>query len=285
MFKMVALTLFVLYFLDVDIYNNIVWIGTLSVVIGIMRAARLEESLSNLIPMAISNPFLVGEIISISKPGASPADAPPDFLTGFVEGITWTHVVIRDFKKKQVFLPLESFNSLTIHNWTRRPAKLCHWMLRTSSGDKDGTKIAMLARFVRKWIGAHDKIDHEGYTKAVVKASFESGLRMEVVFYPKMGANAHQLRAEFVVTVMDASKRLNLTLIPCDIATPFPEQFASLGSTTAGVDNKDLDGAKAVADVIDDSLLEDLLPHEGLRKRAGYAPDHKRAQDVGQTQP
>ena len=55
----------------------------------------------NLLPLAVTNPFFVGELISVSRPGAAPADNPKESLTGFVEAITWGHIVIRDFKKKQ----------------------------------------------------------------------------------------------------------------------------------------------------------------------------------------
>ena len=108
-----------------------------------------------LFPLALSKPFFVGELISISSAGGAPGDAPSTHLMGFVEGITWSHVVIRDVKKKQNFVPHAEFSSLTIHNWTRRPAKLCTCTLRVAGAPKDAaSRVATIAKFAR-WSPHH----------------------------------------------------------------------------------------------------------------------------------
>ena len=145
-----------------SVYKNIIFVGLTLLAGAMWTSSRLDKSVSALLPLAFTNPFYVGEIISLSRPGGAPADAPTEFLTGFVEALTWTHVVIRDFKKKQTFVPLPEFQSLILANWTRRPSKLCYWYLCVSSAGKDGVPIAALAKFVRQWIKAHDKIDPKG---------------------------------------------------------------------------------------------------------------------------
>ena len=266
--KLIALALLLLDFLGVDLFQNIVFIGLSVLLAALWATSRLSENVAALVPMALTNPFYVGEIISLSLPGAAPADSPKAFLTGFVEGVTWTHVCIRDFKKKQTFVPLPEFQRLTIANWTRRPNKLCYWYLTVSSQQKDGTALAALARFVRQWIKAHEEIDQKGYTKAVVKGSVTNGLALEVVFYPNVGSNVHKLRAEFVVALMEAARLLKLTFVPAELHTPFPEDFARAASGATGATAEDENAEEQEEDV--QAALAELMPSEALAAKAGY---------------
>jgi len=265
--------LYILFLVGFDLYENIIALLIITGTFGALSAVQLRESVSALLALAVSKPFYVGEIVGLSSPGHAPADNPKKSTVGLVEAITWFHVVIRDFRKKQIFVPLQELAKLTVHNWTRRPAHLCYWMLTTSCGDKDGTKLAALARFTRKWIAAHELIDHHGYTKAVVKGQLCTGLKMEVVFYPKVGENVYQLRAEFVVTIMDAATRLGVTLLPEDLVTPYPDDATSASQMTAPSSSKDdaLQQVPRSEPALLDPELNDLLPpRAGLRERAGY---------------
>ena len=118
---------------------------------------------------------------------------------------------------------------------------------------------------------------------------------LEVVFYPTGRANVYELRSEFVVILMDAARRLDLSLIPADLRTPFPEAFGerpgadSDASTTSGMHAPPRDAREAAAlvepretsdadadtqatvPVTPDGLLEDLMPSAGLKARAGWA--------------
>ena len=134
--KLAGLTLLLLDFIGVDIYANIIFVVLSIGLAAAWSTCRLSDSVSALLPMALTCPFYVGEIISLSNPGDNPADKPTTSVTGFVEAITWTHVCLRDFKKKQVFIPLPEFQRLIVANWTRRPAKLCYWYLCISSQSK-----------------------------------------------------------------------------------------------------------------------------------------------------
>jgi small-conductance mechanosensitive channel len=264
--KGLVMVLYILFLIGVDLYTNIVPLLIMSGVTTLLGAMQIQGSFSTLVALAVSKPFYVGEIVGLSSPGGTPADVPTMFVVRFVEAITWFHIVIRDFKKKQIFIPLQQFASLSVHNWTRRPAHLCYWMLTTSSGGKDGSQLTALASFTRKWIAAHELIDHTGYTKAVVKGQVGVGLKMEVVFYPKVGKDVYQLRAEFVITIMDAATRLGLTLIPEDIVTPYPE---TLPQVSQGVPVDKTQEAPTESAMVS---LEDLLTSRpGLVQRAGYA--------------
>ena len=58
----------------------------------------LNDATRNLAALTLSNLFYLGEIISVS-PASATANMPHINVTGFVEAITWTHIVIRDFCK------------------------------------------------------------------------------------------------------------------------------------------------------------------------------------------
>src|SRR6056300_826603 len=74
-------------------------------------------------------------------------------------------------------------------------------------------RAAKLCEFIKQWIKSHDLIDQEGYIQALIRHDHFKGFAIEVIFYPKRGVDAYQVRAEFLVTFMDAAKRLGLCLM------------------------------------------------------------------------
>jgi len=264
--KVFAVCLFFLHSVGVSLYENIVPIGCGSIMTILLASVNVKNIINNLGPLALSNAFYVGDIISLSQPGRAPGDTPLNFLTGFVEAINWGYIVLRDFKKKQTFVPHAEFAQLVIHNWTRRPAKLCYWLLRVSSQSQEAApRLAKLANFLRRWIAEHEDVDQKGYQKAVIRTDISNGLSLEVVFYPRVGANVYCLRAEFVVSLMDAATRLALSLVPTNLVTPFPEHLHQSGADAAA--------AAAPSAPVPEDTLDDLLPasRPDLRRRAGYA--------------
>ena len=101
--KVAGIILVLLYFIGIDLTSSVVVVGFPVVVAGLIKILRINEALANVLPLAMSNVFHLGEIISVSRCGSKPGDNPSESLTGFVEGVTWGHVVVRDFHRKQVF--------------------------------------------------------------------------------------------------------------------------------------------------------------------------------------
>ena len=216
--KVVGLLLLVLWLIGISLYQNIVILGISGLVAIITTALRVNNAVGNLLPLAMSNAIHVGEIIAVTRTGFTPGDDPSIHLTGLVEGFTWSHIVVRDFRKKQVYLPHSELEQMTISNWSRRPGKLFSFRLKVSMNHRDGAQpLATLAKFTREWIDTHPEIEQTDYKKACIKLSEGMGLNLEIMFYNKVGANKHRLRSEFVVMIMEASKRLGLCLIPAEL--------------------------------------------------------------------
>ena len=110
--KGAGFVLLFLYIIGIDLYTNTVIIGLTAFLAALINALHINNALGNLLPLSLSNSLHVGEIVSIYQTGGPPGDDPDSALTGFVEGITWSHVVIRDFRKKQVSTSLHN-NSIS----------------------------------------------------------------------------------------------------------------------------------------------------------------------------
>lgn len=171
--------------------------------------------------------------------------------------MTWGHVIIRDFRRKQCFISHAEFNQLVIQNWARRPNKHAHFIISVVpelSGGAD--RLAKLAKYSYEWIQKHPFIDQEGYQKSVIKWT-EHGLVLEVIFYPSKGGSANQIRAEFVTMVLAAAKRLNLCLMPAEVRTT-----SSPWSVSPDSDDH----------IIESIDFTDLHPSPDLTERAGFKP-------------
>ena len=95
----------------------------------------------------------MGEIVSLSSSSA-PADNPSHTLTGFVEGLTWSHVVIRDFDRKQVFVPHKNMTTMSIYNWSRQPGKQLSVTIQFTITHGGGgiAKVGQLNKFIAQWL-------------------------------------------------------------------------------------------------------------------------------------
>ena len=166
--KASAFALYFLYYIGMDISHNIVWVLPAGVASTLVLTLNLSPALRNLMPIALSNAFYLGEIISLTTPGGLPPDNPGKSLTGFVEAVTMTHVVLRDFRRKQTWITHDNFMRYNPSNWTRRPCRLIHISFTVSSTVNDAEKVAQLAAFSRKWMDANEKVDLSSYKKSVV---------------------------------------------------------------------------------------------------------------------
>merc|ERR1712060_608251 len=91
--------------------------------VPVLSFVHITYGLQNLLQIVLARPFYLGDIIAVRDPGARPG-GPPMCLTGFVENFTWSHIVIRDFECKQVWIHHRDFDKYVIHNLTRRKTKL-----------------------------------------------------------------------------------------------------------------------------------------------------------------
>jgi small-conductance mechanosensitive channel len=271
--KIAGFILLFLYMVGVDLYSTLVIVGVTALFASLLQALSINEAFSNLIPLALSNSVHIGEIVGIAGTGASPANKPDEALVGFVEAITWSHVVIRDFKRNQVFVPHHEMEKLTLYNWSRRPSKLIRFELAvvpSLSGGAD--RLATLSKFVLDWIAKHPKIDQQLYSKCALKIRSETAQPfLEIIFYPLVGEKARPIRAEFTVMIMDACKRLDICLVPAEVrmASAWPVEFSEV---------QDIATASARLQEEEDMGpdLSDLMPSEALTKRSGLPPSKKK---------
>ena len=111
--------LVMLSFLGVNIYSTLITLGLTVLLAGVQSALHINEAFRNVMALVHSNAIHVGEIISLGRAGSTPADNPGENVTGFVEGVTWTHIIIRDFKVRLmhvVFLICVSFYESSCHS-------------------------------------------------------------------------------------------------------------------------------------------------------------------------
>ena len=235
--KASAFALYFLYYIGMDISHNIVWVLLAGVASTLVLTLNLSPALRNLMPIALSNAFYLGEIISLTTPGGLPPDNPGKSLTGFVEAVTMTHVVLRDFRRKQTWITHDNFMRYNLSNWTRRPCRLIHISFTVSSTVNDAEKVAQLAAFSRKWMDANEKVDPSSYKKSVV-VDVKNGVKLEAIFYPLPGIDSYPLRQAYIVALVKAAKRFGLPVVPNELLTTFPED--GLSGTTDEVELVDL---------------------------------------------
>mmetsp|Transcript_40304 Transcript_40304/g.94706 ORF Transcript_40304/g.94706 Transcript_40304/m.94706 type:complete len:315 (-) Transcript_40304:222-1166(-) len=254
--KMAGFVMLLIFYLSLDLSSSLIALVFTVVFAGVVHAFQLNEAFTNLLSLAMSNAVHVGEIVSLSKGGGPPGDDPSAASTGFIEGFTWGHVIIRDFRRKQIFVGHDTFRKMTLHNWTRRQNNHAYFKIRVVpelSGGAD--RLAKLATFSMDWIKAHPDIDQDQYKKSAVNYR-ETGVFLQVIFYPVIVTNAHRLRAEFSVMILDLARRLNLCLMPAEVRRSFPWENDDENLVKYG---EDMD-------------FSDLLPCSDLTLRAGYKP-------------
>jgi len=229
LFKMTAFFLFFLFFIGAAIGENIVWVMLGGILSGALVTFQMKDAIQNVLYISISNPFYLGEIVALMPTRGPMPDDPSMCLTGFVEAITLTHVVIRDFGRRQVWVPHDNFEDYNIANWTRRPSKLARAVLTLSPEGMCAAKAAELTAFMRRWIDTHEKIDQTYYKKAAIIGA-RDGLLIEAIFYPQPGERMIPMRQAFILASTEAANRLGLTIVPGTMRNPFPPGQTSPGS-------------------------------------------------------
>lgn len=281
--KVIGLVCLLLYLFGVDLYSNVIIIALTAVSAQATYALGLNATVSSLVPVTMSNAIHVGEMVALSRPGRDPAHNPFDFVTGFVEGFTWNHIVIRDFKKFQVFIPYHEFQSLVITNWSRRQAKLVNIELRVQPSLSGGAaRLAKMCDFIKEWIQRHPLVDTEQYNRCIILYEDHAPV-LRIVLYNKIRTDRDRLRNELVVALMDAAEKLNLCLMPVEQRPRHNWPPSSSSSEKSQKKNDNEDGTEQEEtkqqeqhDPYDPSLsdiyhLFHLLSSSELTARSGYA--------------
>lgn len=264
-----------LFMVGVDLYSSLVTFGLSALFLSVISSLHINDALANLLPLAVSNAFHMGEIVALSN-GASTANDPTAALTGFVEGITWSHVVLRDFNRKQVFVPHKEMTSMSIYNWSRRPGKCLDAFLTISVTHGGGVaKVGSLCKFALQWIKDHPQIDSDKYKNCKFKVTSAGKAKLTIICYPITGAKFKVVQAELAYMLLEACKRLNLCIIGTHHFTddlwngvPYKPKADAEEETTATEEE-----TLAAEDDLD--LLSDLKPSEELSQKTGLAKQKK----------
>ena len=157
-------------------------------------------------------------------------------------------------------MPHEEMEKMTVSNWSRRPAKLCRFLLTIVPGMSGGAEsLAMLAKFVREWMNAHPRVDSDNYQKSALRLNPAGQPVLEVIFYPMVGEKASQLRGEFIVAAMDVARRLNICLLPTEIRTSTAWQAPTGLETEIETETDD-----------ETNPFDEFMPSDRLTLRSGY---------------
>ena len=170
-------------------------------------------SVSNVLHLAISKPFFLGDIVHVHsaiQPGGIGQS-----ITGFVENITFSHVVIRAFDVKQVWIAHDSFQSLTVSNWTRRPNKCVNMRIGIRATDSPKA-VKAFVKFVKSWVDACSDVKQSGYKK-IALTGVDPGYTVTIIFFTAVGASKKKMRDKMIVDVMEASRLLGLSIQPLDM--------------------------------------------------------------------
>ncbi|CAB9504850.1 expressed unknown protein [Seminavis robusta] len=287
--KAIGFVFLFLYMVGVDLYSSLVTLGVSVLFVGLIQSLHINDALSNLLPIAIGNAFHLGEIVSVSSAGGAPGDNPSTCLTGFVEGITWSHVVIRDFKRKQVFIPHNEMTNMSIYNWSRRPSKMisCTVTFNITHGAGGPARVSALRTFIKNWVKKHQDIEQKLYSKVALEVNSEGQAEIEIVCYHNVTASSKKVKAEIGIMIMEAAKRMQLCLVHPLLLSKEPWMGFDTGSATkedaeveaeALIDSLDEDSsnnAKQATAVPTETLLADLMPSQGLSELAGTAKAKK----------
>jgi len=163
--------------------------------------------------------------------------------------VTLTHVVMRDFKRKQTWITHANFEHYNIHNWTRRPARLIRVQFVVGPRDTDPKRSAQLADFARRWMEQSELVDQSSYKKSVLVAVV-AGIKLECIFYPLPGVDSYPIRQQFIVDLVAAAQRLELPAVPESLLAPYPREEASTGGTHMAFSGE----------IINEINIDDLLP-------------------------
>lgn len=203
-----------LYMVGVDLYSSLVIFGVTVLFAAIIQALHINEAMSNLIPLAISNAIHIGEIVAVTRAGFKPGHDPENTHVGFVEGVTWSHVVIRDLSRKQIFVPHQELQTKILSNWSRRPSKPIHLkmvIIPSIGGGVD--KFPKLMEFIRQWMRAHPDIAHNDYQKVGITFGGYGEAFLAVKCIVTDVDEGGKVRNDLTITIMKACHRMNIMLI------------------------------------------------------------------------
>jgi len=217
-------------------------------------------ALRNVMHLTFAKPFLLGDIVHIhdsGKPGGIGAS-----IAGFVENITFSHVVIRSFDLKQVWLTHSEFQSLTVSNWTRRPNKCVSQLVTVRSTDSPEA-VKSLLKFIKSWVDASADVKQSGYKK-VGLSNIDPGYEITIIFFTAVGSSKKKMREKLLFDIMEAARRLGLTLVPNGLPVYQSGQVGSASGRTV------------------DPSLSDLLPKAKKGSVPGHVDDKAKKTDVAE---
>jgi len=171
------------------------------------------DACRNLFNIALAKPFYLGEIIHLHD--ADSAGGLGKNVTGFVENFTFHHIVIRGFDLKQVWISHGDFQKLTVTNWTRRPTKLLRVQIAIKA-TSDPQAVRKLLEHIKGWIDSNENVQPKSFRKVALK-SVDPGYVLNVIAYPKVGFSKTKLRVALLFDVMEAAKKLKLTLTALEV--------------------------------------------------------------------
>lgn len=203
-----------LYMVGVNLYSSLVIFGVTVLFAAIIQALHINEAMSNLIPLAISNAIHIGEIVAVTRAGFKPGHDPENTHVGFVEGVTWSHVVIRDLSRKQIFVPHQELQTKILSNLSRRPSKPIHQKMGIIPSIGGGVdKFPKLIEFIRQWMKAHPDIAHGDYQKVGITFGGEGEAFLIFKCIVTDVDEASKIRNDLTIKIMKACHRLNIMLI------------------------------------------------------------------------
>lgn len=143
---------------------------------GLMVGYAARDALSNLlggIVMAIDRPFRIGDwIYSIDQT-----------MEGVVEHIGWRMTVLRQFDKRPLFIPNQTFSNLTFVNASRMTNRRIQKVIRLRY--LDGDKMMGILEEIRTYINQHPDLDHSQTNYVHFTDMAESSLSLTMRAYTK----------------------------------------------------------------------------------------------------
>jgi len=171
---------------------------------AVFAAYHFWDKMGSLMKLFLHKPFWVGELVSIGTDSGV-------LVAGFVEQISLSYVVIRNFESKQVFVPMQLLANTCVYNWSRRPTKPVKLRL-TLDGGSDAKAVSQLTENAQKWIDSKKEINAKGYTKCNI-VGLSNGFDVEIIFFPLPGVHKNELRQEFLVALKGMANALNLRFV------------------------------------------------------------------------
>eukprot|EP00929_Paragymnodinium_shiwhaense_P112669 TRINITY_DN80937_c0_g1_i1.p1 TRINITY_DN80937_c0_g1~~TRINITY_DN80937_c0_g1_i1.p1 ORF type:complete len:356 (-),score=27.04 TRINITY_DN80937_c0_g1_i1:40-1107(-) len=159
----------------------------------------LYDKVGRFFDLFLAKPFFIGDLVTCGS------------VSGFVEAISLSYIVIRNFDAKQVFIPMSVIAGAVVENWSRRPTKPI--LLKVAiEGECDPAAVDEFVKFARSWIDSCPEVLQAGYKKCnVVKIT--NGYDLLIIFSPSIGANKNKLREKFILELMRKAKAGGVKLV------------------------------------------------------------------------